>query len=261
MNRDAGLEEAIRIAGGVGALARGLGIAQPSVSTWRRIPAERVLAVEGLTGVARGVLRPDLYAAAPIAARADPDEADLARSHQYGLLATLLGRAPDSAMLARLARLQGTPTPLGLSHLQLADVAGRVSAASVEREFFELFIGVGRGELLPYASYYLTGFLNDRPLARLRGDLAALGLERAEGHSEPEDHMAILCELMSGFAEGRFELPPGAEKRFFGPYLAPWALRFFGDLERAKTADFYRAVGATGRVFFEIEMEAFAMET
>ena len=70
----------------------------------------------------------------------------------------------------------------------------------MEREYFDLFIGMGRGEILPYASYYLTGFLHERPLARLRGDLIAFGIERAENNPEPEDNAATLCEIMAGFA-------------------------------------------------------------
>jgi TorA maturation chaperone TorD len=135
-----------------------------------------------------------------------------------------------------------------------------LTRAQVQREFFDLFIGVGRGELLPYASYYLTGFLQDRPLARLRGDLARLGLARAEGRFEPEDHLGTLCEIMSGFADGRFAVPAEEEKAFFGRFLLPWAPRFFADLEHAKPASFYKAVGTVGRVFIEIEAEAFAME-
>ena len=83
----------------------------------------------------------------------------------------------------------------------------------MKREYFDLFIGVGRGELCPYASYYLTGFLNERPLARVRQDLKHLGIERAEGQREPEDHLAILCEMMAGFAAGRFEAEAGERAR------------------------------------------------
>ena len=77
----------------------------------------------------------------------------------------------------------------------------RADAAKVEREYFDLFIGIGRGELLPYGSYYLSGFLQERPLARLRDDLAKIGIERSEGVVEPEDHAGILCEIMSGIGE------------------------------------------------------------
>jgi TorA maturation chaperone TorD len=191
----------------------------------------------------------------------EPDDIDLARAHQYALLAALLLRAPDAQMLARLSRLQGTPTPIGLAHIALAEAANSTSVAAVQREYFELFIGVGRGELLPYASYYLTGFLNEKPLARLRQDLMRLGLERAERHYDPEDHLGTLCEIMSGLAARQFAAAADEESRFFGRHLLPWAPRFFADLETAKAANFYRAVGALGRVYFEVEAEAFAMES
>jgi TorA maturation chaperone TorD len=261
--REPGLDEAIRVAGGVSALARRLGVAQPSVSNWERIPAERVASVEAATGIDRTRLRPDLFAE-----RATTDEAideiDAARAREYALLAVLLARAPDRDLLARLAGLKVDASPLGLAHAALAAAAGATDATRVEREFFDLFIGIGRGEVLPYGSYYLTGFLHERPLARLRGDLADLGVVRAEGQSEPEDHIATLCEVMAGLADGRFAPPPGTdrrvlEQRFFAKHLAPWARRFFVDLERAEAAGFYRGVGAVGRTFIEIETEAFAL--
>src|SRR5215212_10000412 len=232
--REGGLEDAIRAAGGIGALARRLGISQPSVSNWQRVPAERVIAVEALTGGPR--------------------------AHEYGLLAVLLGRAPAKDLLQRLSELKGDATPLGLAHIALAELASDIDPDELSREFFDLFIGVGRGELLPYASYYLTGFLNERPLARVREDLNGLGIERAEGHHDPEDHLAILCEVMAGLAAGRFEVESGAERRFFERHLKPWAARFFADLETARHARFYRPVGTIGRIFMEIEAQAFAMD-
>ena len=257
--REGGLEDAIRAAGGIGALARRLGISQPSVSNWQRVPAERVIAVEALTGVPRASLRPDLYGM-PDAAAADIDEIDRLRAHEYGLLAVLLGRAPAKDLLERLSELKGDATPLGLAHIALAELASDIDPDELSREFFDLFIGVGRGELLPYASYYLTGFLNERPLARVREDLNGLGIERAEGHHDPEDHLAILCEVMAGLAAGRFEVESGAERRFFERHLKPWAARFFADLETARYARFYRPVGTIGRIFMEIEAQAFAMD-
>lgn len=259
MERDPGLEEAVRAAGGIGALARGLGITQPSVSTWRQIPAARVLDVEALTGISRTVLRPDLHRPQKDAAAGDDIEA--ARSLHYALLASLLLRAPDADALARLSRLQGDPaTPLGEAHVALARAAASATAEAVKREYFDIFLGVGRGDVVPYASYYLTGFLNERPLARLRQDMKRLGLERSEGHSDPEDHLGTLCEIMSGFAARRFEAPPGAEDEFFARHIVPWAGRFFADLEKAESAAFYRPVGTLGRVFVVVEAEGFAME-
>jgi TorA maturation chaperone TorD len=253
--RDPGLDQAIRAAGGVGALARKIGISQPSLSNWSRVPAERVLSVEGLTGIDRAVLRPDLYGA-PYA----HDEIDAARAREYALLSVLLRRAPNSDLLARLAALGGDPSPLGVAHAALAEAASATTAEQVEREFFNLFVGIGRGELLPYGSYYLAGFLNERPLARLRDDLARLGIERVESETEPEDHAAVLCEIMVGLVDGQFDGPPDADHELFEKHLAPWIGRFFADLERAKAADLYRRIGTVGRVFMDIESEAFALE-
>jgi TorA maturation chaperone TorD len=255
--RDAGLSEAISAAGGVSELARRMGIAQPSLSNWARVPAERVAQVEAVTGVSRRLLRPDLFGAET--AGGEVDEIAAARAQEYALLAALLARAPDADLLARLGNLRGDPSPLGLAHLALAEAAQQVSVERVEREFFDLFIGIGRGELVPYASYYLTGFLNERPLARLRDDLIQFGIERTEGNYEPEDSAAMLCELMAGVVGGGFPAPPGSDQRMFETHVAPWLGRFFADLEHASAADFYRNVGRVGRLFTDIEMVAFAL--
>ena len=188
-----------------------------------------------------------------------PDEVDAARAGEYAVLARLLARAPDAVLLARIAKLHGDATPLGVAHASLAQAAAGASAVTIAREFFDLFIGVGRGELLPYGSYYLTGFLHERPLARLREDLSRLGIERVEGQAEPEDHAAILCEIMASLASRRFSAAAGADRELFEQHLAPWIGRFFADLERAAAADFYRRVGTLGRVFIEIETDAFAL--
>ncbi len=173
----------------------------------------------------------------------------------------LLSRPPDAATLNRIAKLRGDTTSLGLAHLALAQAAGNVSAERIAREYFTLFIGVGRGELLPYGSYYLTGFLNERPLARLREDLRAYGIERAEGQVEPEDHAVTLCEIMAGMARGQFPATGRMQQGFFEKHLASWIGRFFADLERAEAAEFYGRVGTLGRLFLEIETEAFRLPT
>ena len=250
-----GLQRAIRAAGGVGELARRIGVSQPSISTWSRVPAERVAKVEAATGVARAVLRPDLYGEY----RGELDDVDTARAQQYALLAVLLAQAPDAVLLGRIAQLRGDATPLGVAHAALAQAADGAGAEKVAREFFALFIGVGRGELLAYGSYYLTGFLNERPLARLRDDMRALGIERVERQHEPEDHAAILCEIMAGMINGQFPASTETQRRIFERHLAPWIGRFFADLETAKAGSFYRTVGTVGRLFIEIEKEAFAL--
>jgi TorA maturation chaperone TorD len=254
--RDLGLQEAIKVAGSVSELARRIGISQPSVSSWDRIPAERVLTVENATGISRAVLRPDLFAAAPAS---DVDEVDAARAQEYTLLSALLIRAPDAALLEKLSRLRGDPSPLGIAHVALAEAAANTPVERVEREFFDLFIGLGRGELLPYGSFYLSGFLYERPLARLREDLNTLGIERTEKQMEPEDHAGILCEIMAGLVSRQFDAPPGSDQKIFEKHMAPWVGRFFADLERAQAARFYRHVGTLGRLFIDIETEAFAL--
>jgi TorA maturation chaperone TorD len=229
--RNSGLDQAIHAAGGVGALARKIGISQPSLSNWQRVPPERVLAVESATGIDRAMLRPDLYG----------------------------GTDPDAVDETDAAALRADSSPLGVAHAALGSAAATATIESVEHEFFELFIGIGRGELVPYASYYITGFLNERPLARLRDDLAQLGIERVTTEVEPEDHAAVLCEIMAGLAGRRFDAPEGADRALFEKHLAPWIGRFFTDIEHAKAADFYRRVGALGRVFMDIESEAFTL--
>jgi TorA maturation chaperone TorD len=184
-----------------------------------------------------------------------PDAVDAERARLFALLGRLLGAAPDAALLAQLRLLRGDGTELGGAYAALSEVA-RTEAAAVEREYFDLFIGVGRGELLPYASYYLTGFLHERPLAELRGDLGRLGVERAPGISEPEDHIAFICETYAGLIAGAFAAEPAEAAPFFARHMRPWAARLFADLEKAQAARFYRAVGRLGRVAVEIETAA-----
>jgi TorA maturation chaperone TorD len=252
--RDPGLNRAIDAAGGVVELARKIGIAQPSISNWNRVPAERVIAVEAATGMSRRQLRPDLYSESDVKDAVDP--VDAARAREYALLAALLSSPPSNELLGEIAQLRGDATPLGRAHAGLAEAASEATAG-VEREYFDLFVGLGRGELLPYGSYYLTGFLNERPLSRLRDDLAALGIERVANNFEPEDHAATLCEIMAGLAAGRFPASAEMQRRFFEKHLAPWIGRLFADMETAASAKFYRSVGSLGRLFMKIETEAF----
>ena len=232
-----------------------------SVSAWSRVPAERVLAVEALTRVHRYVLRPDLYGPTgdQVTTKPEVDDIDQLRAAEYGLLSLLLGKAPDADTLRRVATLKGDASDLGMAHVELAAAAAASDDGAVSKEFFDLFIGLGRGDLLPYASYYLTGFLHERPLARVREHLDQLGIERDGISREPEDHIAILLEVMSGLARGEFDAEFSEQARFFERHLKPWAARMFADLEMSKSASFYRAVGRVGRVFMELESEAFAL--
>jgi TorA maturation chaperone TorD len=162
-------------------------------------------------------------------------------------------------MIEHLACLSGDTTQLGAAHAALSAAAASINPERIEREYFDLFVGLGRGELFPYASYYLTGYLYGRPLARLRETLKQIGLERTEGRSEPEDHAVVLFEIMAGLASGQIVAPGETERNIFETHLKPWIGRFFSDLERAQSAKFYACVGTLGRIFMEIETEAFSL--
>ena len=185
-----------------------------------------------------------------------------ARAQIYRLLATVLSDAPSDELLAGLAALEGDHTPLGRASKDLARLASRTNAKDVSLEFNALFVGLGRGELLPYASYYLTGFLNEKPLADLRSDLMARGIRRNDGVVEPEDHIGTLCEVMAGLITDEYGCASDvdAQKEFFDAHLSAWAKLFFTDLEGAQNAVFYGPVGSLGRVFMDVEADAFAIQ-
>ena len=188
-------------------------------------------------------------------------EEDSLRADCYALLAWILRAGPSTEGLARLATLGGDESDLGAAIRALASAAQRISPETAREEYQDLFIGLGRGELLPYGSYYLTGFLHERPLAKLRVDMERLGISRAEGLSEPEDHIAALCEMMSGLISGTFGAPADlpAQQQFFDAHIGPWAERFFSDLEASKSVTLYMPVGTIGKLFMQIETQAFAM--
>lgn len=192
-----------------------------------------------------------------------PDETDLRRAENYDALGLLLAHAPTGDVLSLLATLEGDPsTALGRAWQALAEAAATADLEAVAREHFTLFTGVGRGELLPYASFYMTGFLHERPLAELRGDLARLGLARQEGDHDPEDRLSMILAVMAAYARGDLSGDAGApsQAEFFARHLAPWAALFFEDLDRAPAARFYREVAAVGRAFIATELQAFALD-
>lgn len=181
------------------------------------------------------------------------------RADLYDLLAALLRAAPDAAMLRALASLEGDETELGRAVDALARIAASAGEGETAREYHDLFIGVGRGELVPYGSYYLTGFLNEKPLGLLRRDFARLGIERGQGVREPEDHVAALMEAMAGLVRGTLGTA-GEDRAFHAAHVAPWASHFFSDLEGARGSRLYAPVGTIGRHFMGVEADAFAMD-
>lgn len=173
----------------------------------------------------------------------------------YALLAALLARPPHAGRLSQLEHLDllpDIPHSLASPVEDLKEAAARSDADAVAREYDALFVGLGRGEVMPYASWYAEQILMSAPLARLRKDLAGLGVERREGTCEPEDHAAVLCEIMVLLVVEP-QVPPKRQAAFFRDHLAPWMGRFFHDLQASEAADFYRAVGRLGETYMRLE--------
>ena len=189
-------------------------------------------------------------------------EEDLLRAEMYEFLAALLRQEPSDELIGLVAGLNGDNSSIGSASTVLATLASKLANDEIRDEYMRLFIGVGRGELLPYASYYLTGFLNDKPLAKLRNEMQVMGIERAEGVKDPEDHIASLFDIMAGLIRGTFDAPNdlAAQAAFFKTHIDPWAPLLMQDIEAAKSAVFYAPVGTIGRAFMEIESEACDMD-
>ena len=177
------------------------------------------------------------------------------RSGTYLLLATLLARTPDHQTLAQLRAIppggdDGDRLQQAWQSVRQAAVA--VDPIALDDEYHRLFIGLGRGELLPYGSWYQTGFLMEKPLSDLRQDLTMLGFTRQDHVREPEDHAALVCEVMAQLVQDP-QLPFQVQQQFFDRHLSPWLSRFFDDMQQAPSAVFYRAVGRFGSAFTEFE--------
>lgn len=186
-----------------------------------------------------------------------PEDAD--RAILYGFLGRLLQAAPASEELVSIRQIEADDTPVGKALDRVAACARETDAEALRSEYQDLFIGVGRGEFVPYGSFYLTGFLHEKPLADLRESMAGFGIERSEGVSEPEDHVAALMQMMEGLILGTFGEPVSLadQKRFFDAHIGSWAPHFFKDLAASETSAFYAAVGELGRILIEVEGNAF----
>ncbi len=189
------------------------------------------------------------------------DQAQLARVGVYHLLSTLFSQEPDHEVLQRLCDIGDVDTSNGkiaMGWELMKQSAANTNVEAVRDEFFSLFIGVGRGELMPFGSWYLTGFLMEKPVAVLRRDLQMLGIERQEGVAESEDHIAGLCDAMALMIQHSDEIDLATQAQFFKDHIEPWAGRFFEDLQSASNANFYRTVGFFGAAFIEFESDLLA---
>ncbi len=187
---------------------------------------------------------------------------DEARAAIYAMLAKLLSDPPTPEQLADLGKLQGSDTEFGQSLRKLAEASRNTTAEQADDAYHELFIGLTRGKLLPYGSYYLTGFLHEKPLARLRNTMAQLGIEANPDVKDPEDHIASVLDMMGGLIRGDFggPVPVAQQRTFFQDHVQSWVPYFFRDLEAIGEHELYAAIGSVGRVFLELEEAAFSMD-
>ena len=183
------------------------------------------------------------------------------RANCYSAIASLLVRAPESVLLQTMRDMELDEQPdtaLGLSWILLQQAAKRTTVEAIDDEYHALFVGVGRGEVVPYGSWHQTGFLMEKPLAALRADLRMLGFERQKGVSETEDHIASLCEVMAAIILAE-DISFDAQAAFFKTHLESWVSEFFDILGAARTAEFYKAVAELGGHFFAVEKHYFSM--
>jgi TorA maturation chaperone TorD len=193
---------------------------------------------------------------------------DQARADLYALAARLLLAAPDAALLANLAAAdpilaEGGDHALADAWEKLVLAASVMDADAVADEFEALFVSSGTPALNPYGSLYLSGYMNDTPLAELRADLAVFGIGRVRGAGESEDHLGVLCETMRVLVAGGAGIarqPLARQKAFFESRIAPWYARCLEDIQNAEGANFYRLIAAFVAALLAIEAEAFAVE-
>lgn len=182
------------------------------------------------------------------------------RSGTYALLAALLRAPPTPDLLHRLSTIADSEAvdAIGQAWLALKAAAQTADLQTLDDEFHRLFIGIGRGALVPYGSWYQTGFTMERPLSELRNDLMALGFQRQSDVYEPEDHIAALYETMALLIQNPTQ-DPMVVQQFFSQHLAPWCCTFFNDLSQTTSIPFYQAVAQLGAAYMRLEQQYFEM--
>ena len=188
-------------------------------------------------------------------------EEDQLRADMYSFIANMIRTEPSQELIDSVKTLSGDSSLIGSSIKLISKLASTMHISEIHDEYVNLFLGVGRGELLPFASYYLTGFLNDKPLSKLRDDMNELGVVRLKEVKEPEDHVSSLFDIMSGLITGKFGKVYliSEQSTFFEKHLNSWVHLLMSDIESAKTAVFYAPIGSLGKEFINIEREAFRM--
>ncbi len=191
------------------------------------------------------------------------DREELARAEVYGLLASLFYAPPAQDLYEQLrVAVTEAPAPGGFLEASWTEVVAatrRLPLQAVADEYASLFGGVGKPEIFLYGSWFIAGYLNEKPLVELRRDLEVLGLERPLEVLETEDHIASLCEVMrfliAGDDVGVSNL--AAQQRFFDAHLRAWVERLCDAIAANPRADLYRAVAIFARDFFAVEAQGF----
>lgn len=201
----------------------------------------------------------------PDALRSSALDEETARSELYGLLALVYYAPPATDLIAQL-RVAATDAPAAGAFLEepwraLVGQARSLSDEAIQSEYNVLFGGMSKPEVYLYGSHFLSGFLNEKPLARLRTDLAGLGLARDEGMPETEDHFAYLCEVMRYLIAGDDVAVANLtrQREFFTTHIQPWVMTMCDDLQKHPKARFYAAVAELTRAFMSVEAQGFDM--
>jgi TorA maturation chaperone TorD len=187
---------------------------------------------------------------------------ETARADVYGLLATLLYAPPSQELLNTIGNAPADgDSILEQAWVELVAACKTAQQEKVREEYEQLFVGIGRPEVMLYGSFYLSGFLMEKPLAELRTDLSLLGLQRSDDVVESEDHLASLCEVMRYLiaSDDVVNANLAAQEKFFNTHMRAWVLDCCKSMEANANADFYKPVASLARVFFEVEMQAFDM--
>ena len=191
---------------------------------------------------------------------------DQVRADYYALLAHLFYRAPDEPLLQAMV-ISAEPVGAGDNTLArawagLAAASGVITPDALDDEYQALFVGVGRPPVMLFGSFYMAGFMNEKPLAELRGDLQRHGYTRSTAATEPEDHLAAVCDVMRAMILGDVAQPPASietQRTFFDKHMRPWVLQCCTAITKSEQSNYYRRVAAFAAAFFAIEMEAFDM--
>ncbi|MGR5161032.1 TorD/DmsD family molecular chaperone [Vibrio owensii] len=181
------------------------------------------------------------------------------RTEIYLVLSALFRSAPSEEMIEFLTSLEVEPSESAMQKawIALQQAAKDSNREALEDEYQDLFIGIGRGEVMPFGSWHMTGAMMEKPLAEIRHDLELLGFERDENVKEPEDHIAALCEVMSMLTGEEEDL----QQAVFNKHIAPWFNSFTQQLENAESANFYKPVAQLCEAFLTLEQVRFSVNT